>query len=115
MELGWRPLEITPIFSLGQDWIVTLEPAEGSASPAYPSGTRVYASIFADNRFETLQGDPLTEWEGAIVGDNVVFHVEHVEVDQIRSKQYMRIMIDYPGTPVRDPFCWAKGRVVRDD
>ena len=54
-------------------------------------------------------------WEGVVDGDLVKFHVEHDEVDDVPSRAYMRIMIVYPGTPVRDPFCWAKGRVVRDD
>lgn len=115
MELGWRPLDITPIFSLGQDWIVTLEPTPGSVTPVYPSGTHVYARIYADTKRETLLAPPLTEWEGQIVGDNVVFHVEATQVDLILPKQYMRIMIVYPGIPVSDPFCWAHGKVERDD
>ena len=115
MELGWRPLEITPIFSLGQDWIVTLEPTPDSVTPVYPSGTHVYARIYADAKRETLLAAPLREWEGQVVGDNVVFHVEAAETDTVLGKQYMRIMIIYPGTPVQDPFCWAHGKVERDD
>ena len=113
VELGWRPLSVTPVFSLGQDWIVTLAPMEGAVSPVYPNGTTVRADLYPNDK--SLEDGPFKVWDGVVDGDLVKFHVEHDEVDDVPSRAYMRIMIVYPGTPVRDPFCWAKGRVVRDD
>ena len=114
VEMGWRPLRIAPVFSAGQDWIVTLEPKDNSPSP-YPEGTIVTAKLYQDDKLATILAPPLKEWPGEIVGNQVRFHVEAADVDTVKAKTYMRVMIDFPGTPQRDPFCWAKGKVVRDD
>lgn len=36
IELGWDPYDIAPRFTYDQDWIVAIEPIEGSVSPVYP-------------------------------------------------------------------------------
>lgn len=116
MELGWRPIEITPVFSLGQDWIITLEPEGTYESPVYPTGTTVTARIYADSKLTTLKAPPMQEWPGEIDGDLVHFHTEaDVGPDTVDAKRYMRIMIVYPGEPLINPFCWAHGKVERDD
>lgn len=117
MDLGWRPLEITPIFSFDQDWIVTLEPEPGSPTLIYPPDTVVYARIYADAKLSTLKAGHMSEWPGSInpLTQAVSFHTEAALVNLVDNKRYMRIMIIYPGTPVLDPFCWAKGQVERDD
>lgn len=119
IELGWRPRKITPVMSYGQDWIIVLTPKAGSVSPVYPPGTLVNAMIYADSKLATIKGPPLDTWPGSIDGDNVVLHTEAARLpygpNEIVKGNYMRIMIDYPGTPVRDPFCWAKGVCIRDD
>lgn len=116
IRLGWEPIPITPIFVYGQDWIVNFEPVEGTELPAFPTGTTVTARIYADSKLETLAAAPLKSWPGVIVDDIVTFHVEAADGPNTVAKgTYMRIAIVYPGTPVLDPFVWAKGKVTRDD
>jgi hypothetical protein len=115
VEIGWRPLQISPIFSFGQDWIVTFTPEEGTTSPVYPTGTTITARVYADNKLPTIEGTPLKTWTASIVGDDVRFHVEAVETNAVAKGMYMRITIVYPGTPEADPYVWATGKVVRVD
>lgn len=115
VEMGWRPIRIAPVFSYGQDWIATLQPVTGTASPVYPDGTTVTVRVYADSKLETIAATPLKTWPATIVGDDVLFHVEAAETNLVAAGTYMRISVVYPGTPVLDPYVWAKGKVVRDD
>ncbi len=115
IEIGWRPIPIAPIFAYGQDWIATFEPVEGSPEPVFPDGTTVTAYLYVDNKLETLAGPPLRSWPCQIVDDTVRIHVEAAETNTVPKNHYLRVAIVYPGTPLVDPFIWAKGKVVRDD
>jgi hypothetical protein len=112
IELGWRPIDIAPIFSADQGWTVTFEPKVAPPAPLYPSGTTVTARIYADDKRATILAPPMKEWPATIVGNNVTFSVPPAETNTVDAKRYMRIMIEYP---TGQPFCWAHGKVEHDD
>lgn len=115
IELGLDPYDIAPRFTYDQDWIVAIEPIEGSVSPVYPPGTTVVAKIYVDNKLSTLQQPPVTSWPGVIVDDVIRFRVESALTDVIPKGYWMRICLKYPNTPDTDDYVLGKGKVVRDD
>jgi hypothetical protein len=116
---GWAPLPITPVFSLGEDWIVTLAPSDSAF--AWPTGATVTAGVYAPLAGRTpgvppAYGAPLFSYDGQIQPDNsVYFKAESADCDQVPAGSIMRVMVALPNTPSSDDYCWAQGKVSRRD
>lgn len=118
IKLGWEPHRIQPIFSKGEDWIVSIEPSPGSESPVWPAGTTVVAVVYDKDTVLSVplaQWPVLFEWPAEIIEDVLYFRAESDEVDQVPSGSLMRIRVSYPNGTERDDFLFAKGTVARDD
>lgn len=118
LKLGWKPIAIQPILSKGQDWIVTIKPQPGQASPVWPVGTMVSAVIYPG---DTDKSKPLETWTvlytwaADIDGDDLYFKGPQEDSDEIETGAWMYIRVSYPNTPTTDDYTYAKGRVTRDD
>lgn len=107
---GFRPNRVDPLFVKRQDWIVRFEPYEGD--PDYPDGTEVWFRQYEDPLATTEIGVAV---QGEIVDGGIRFKIESAITDDIPKGVYVRIYIKYPNSPTSDDYCFAKGRVQRDD
>jgi hypothetical protein len=118
VELGWEPIPVTVLLSMGQDWIIQLVPQPGSPSPLYPVGTTATVYVYpatTDTTQPVTSWTQLDAWPGIFNGDNVVWKVESSVTDLIPTGALIRIRIAYVNTPTPDTFNWAKGTVQRND
>lgn len=110
IQLGWKAPRIEMILSKGGDWIVTLEPVEGSTPPDYPLDTTVTLTVYNDLKLTSVFGT----YPGVVEDPNVTFDIESELADLIPNGKQVRIHLHYPDATKND-FMWAKGKVVRDD
>jgi hypothetical protein len=116
--LGWQPLDIVAVFSMGQDWIVTLQPVSNTTADIWPDGTTIVVNCYAANTNTAL---PLAQWPlefawAAVITDNTVYiKASSTATDTVEDGALIRIMVSFPNTPSSDDYCWAKGVVQRRD
>lgn len=118
VKLGWKPIAVQPIFSKGQDWIVTIEPIPGSPSPVWPVGTTVVAKIYppdTDTRLPLASWTTQFSWPGVIAGDNLMFKAESADADLVLEEALIRIRVSFPNAPTTDDYTYCAGKCVRDD
>lgn len=115
--LGWEPINIQAIFSMGQDWMVTLKAATNT-TVVWPAETVITASVYPAN---TDTSKPVTQWTAefsvvAAIENNVVYiKVPYTQTDTVENGAIIIIAVTYPNTPTNDHYNWAIGTVVRRD
>lgn len=116
--LGWQPILIEPIFSRGQDWIVTLIPACTTDASIWPSGTTITVYVYPST---TDMSRPLSTWTqqfawaATITGNNVYFKGPFADTDTVGDGALMRIVVVLPNGDGTDTYVWAQGIVRRLD
>lgn len=120
IAVGWTPISIEPILSMGQDWEVTIKPALGSTTPVWPVGATVTAYIYppgTDTHLPVAQWTQLYAWQGTISSDQntVTFKGPYTQSDLVPAGALMRIRVVLPNIPTNDNFTWCSGTVVRND
>lgn len=123
ITLGWQPIAIQPIFSRGQDWIVTFEPAPAAATPVWPTGAVVIAYVYPATGFPGYSSNAvddwpvLAAWSGSITADRNYLTIKgsYLECDNIPGGSLMRIRVVLLDNPANDNYTWAAGTVIRSD
>ena len=116
--LGWEPLEITAVFSRGQDWIVTLQPNVTTTATIWPDGTQITVTIYAATTDTTQPLDtwPVEyTWPATVTGNTVYLKAAYADTDTVEANALIRIHVTLPNTPTDDNYTWAAGYVRRDD
>jgi hypothetical protein len=116
--VGWQPQSIVPIFSFGQDWLVTLRSSDPSFT--WPVGSTVTAFCYPPPPVYTrnpASTGPLFSWAGVISGGDVDFDAPSADCDQVPDHSVLRIMATMPSNSPDgyDSCCWAQGQVCRRD
>jgi hypothetical protein len=115
VPLGWSPININPIFSRGQDWLVTIvQPS----TYAWPDDTTITVSVYSSTTNTSL---PITDWveefrwDATISGNTVYIKAPYTDTDQVEAGALMRVYVSIPDTPDADNYVWLRGTVTRRD
>lgn len=118
ISLGFTPYDVIAVLSRGADWIWRITPTEGAPSPLYPDDTVAQVLIYSiDNEglAPAAWAEPIAIWDGVFDGDDIYWHIESADTDEIPDGSLVRINLIYSNPPADDNYLWARGKVKRRD